>query len=233
MAVWNAVTTWSIASRIWDPCRISSAPRCGVDLDEYTSAIRSAVLLGSFAITMVSVFFAGRYWAKNSILKQEIALLNREIGRLEDALMVERNSPDSVRLISQLTDQNERLDAMVKARDVRVREQDRYIEELHTEWNRREAWLKTQYNMVGIERPKAPAERRADFADQMNSHLGLEEVKTLCFALDVDYEGLGSEADGKRAKIEKLIIYTYRRGMLDKLRELVVGMVPGIRWVTV
>ena len=219
-------------SRSWGPCSSSSATHHrGVDLDEYTSFVRSAFLIVSFIVAGGSFAYAVRYWAKNSILKQQIEMLNRELERMEESLMIERNSPDSVRLISQLTDQNERLDAMVKHRDARIREQDRYIEELHTEWNRREAWLKTQYNMVGIERPKAPSERRADFADQLNTHLGLEEVKTLCFALGVDYEDLGSEADGKRAKIEKLITHLYRRGRLEELRALVVRNVPSVRWV--
>ena len=54
-----------------------------------------------------------------------------------------------------------------------------------------------------------------DLNSKMNQVFGLEDVKSLCFEMGIDFESLGGE--GKGAKIRELIEFCRRRGRDDEL----------------
>lgn len=90
------------------------------------------------------------------------------------------------------------------------------------------------YNLMAG-RPDAPADGRAD-ADGARVRLyaalvqlfDLEELRMLCFRLNVDYESLGG--GGKEAKARELIAYLSRRGRLSELAEEIGRQRPGVNW---
>jgi CheY-like chemotaxis protein len=59
-------------------------------------------------------------------------------------------------------------------------------------------------------------------------HFDLEELRTLCFDLRVDFDGLRGE--GKLAKARELIQYLQRRGQLDRLIAELKTSRPNIAW---
>ncbi len=50
-------------------------------------------------------------------------------------------------------------------------------------------------------------------------HFSLDELRTLCFDLEVDHESLAGE--GKEAKARELVLYLQRRGELDQLTDAI------------
>jgi hypothetical protein len=61
--------------------------------------------------------------------------------------------------------------------------------------------------------------RRAELHEVIVQHLDLEELRTLCFGLGVDYDRLRGE--GKAGKARELIAYLERRNELERLMEAV------------
>jgi hypothetical protein len=61
--------------------------------------------------------------------------------------------------------------------------------------------------------------RRAELHEVIVQHLDLEELRTLCFGLGVDYDSLHGE--GKAGKARELIAYLERRNELERLMEAV------------
>jgi hypothetical protein len=59
-------------------------------------------------------------------------------------------------------------------------------------------------------------------------HFDLEELRTLCFDLGVDYDSLRGE--GKAAKARELIAYMQRRGQLDRLIAETKKLRPEVDW---
>ena len=62
----------------------------------------------------------------------------------------------------------------------------------------------------------------------LTERLSLEEVRTLCFDLGVDYDNLGGE--GKSAKIRELILYLERRDRLPDLARAGERLRPDVPW---
>jgi Effector-associated domain 7/Domain of unknown function (DUF4062) len=59
-------------------------------------------------------------------------------------------------------------------------------------------------------------------------HFDLEELKTLCFKLGVDFDSLRGE--GKAAKARELVMYLQRRGQLERLIAELKESRPNIAW---
>lgn len=59
----------------------------------------------------------------------------------------------------------------------------------------------------------------SDLYDQLVEKFNLEELKSLCFDLGVDFENLGGT--GKSAKARELVLYMQRRGNLDRLHQAI------------
>lgn len=55
-----------------------------------------------------------------------------------------------------------------------------------------------------------------------------EELRTLCFDLGVDYDGL--RGDGKDAKVRELVSYFSRRNEIDKLIQVIFKRQPDMFW---
>lgn len=62
----------------------------------------------------------------------------------------------------------------------------------------------------------------------IDSYFGLEEVRTLCFELGVDYDNLRGET--KQARIRELIVALARGGRLQALVDLVRRQRPHVDW---
>lgn len=62
----------------------------------------------------------------------------------------------------------------------------------------------------------------------LNQHFSLEELKTLCFDLGIDYENLSGS--GKAAKARELVLYLDRRGQLPKLISVGKRQRPNVQW---
>jgi hypothetical protein len=62
----------------------------------------------------------------------------------------------------------------------------------------------------------------------LNEYFNLEEVKELCFVLEVDYDNLGGE--NKKAKIRELIALLSRDRRLSDLKAKVEAKRPNIAW---
>jgi hypothetical protein len=62
------------------------------------------------------------------------------------------------------------------------------------------------------------------------TRFSLEEIKTLCFELGVEYENLPS--GGKNSKARELVLYLERRGRLDDLRAAIMHQRPDVIWPT-
>ncbi len=60
----------------------------------------------------------------------------------------------------------------------------------------------------------------------IDNHFNLEELKELCFNLNIDYDNLSGET--KKIKISELIKYLNRRSNLKKLIELIQTTRPNI-----
>ncbi|MCB9443720.1 MAG: AAA family ATPase, partial [Ardenticatenaceae bacterium] len=60
------------------------------------------------------------------------------------------------------------------------------------------------------------------------SHFSLQELKTLCFDVGVEFDDLGGE--GKSEKARELVAYIQRRGRLPELLRTLVAERPGISW---
>lgn len=72
--------------------------------------------------------------------------------------------------------------------------------------------------------PKQLAELRQNLVDYLNE----EELRTLCFDLDVDYENL--PAQGKAGKVRELISYLRRAGRVSELVEQCRKLRPDVSW---
>jgi hypothetical protein len=57
----------------------------------------------------------------------------------------------------------------------------------------------------------------------------LEELRTLCFDLSIDYDALGGE--GKEARARELIAHLQRRNQLDRLTSYIRQHRPDIQFV--
>ena len=68
-----------------------------------------------------------------------------------------------------------------------------------------------------------PTNTQRIFRDMMD-YFNLEELKTLCFELDVDYDSLGGE--GKKEKLRELILLMKRQKRLDELMMYVIAARP-------
>lgn len=66
-------------------------------------------------------------------------------------------------------------------------------------------------------------------AEQIDSHFNLSELRTLCFALEVDYEHLAGE--NKLDKIRELILYLTRHGLFSELLPLLQSLRPSVVWL--
>jgi hypothetical protein len=62
----------------------------------------------------------------------------------------------------------------------------------------------------------------------INSHFNFEEVRSLAFEMNIDYEILAGE--NKSSKVRELIIYLERRGQLEKLIQILIANRPAVNW---
>lgn len=70
---------------------------------------------------------------------------------------------------------------------------------------------------------------RADYLrSAMAQAFDEEELRTLCFALGVDYDGLRGE--GKTAKVRELVAYYMRRDRLNDLTQTIYKQRPNLFW---
>lgn len=60
--------------------------------------------------------------------------------------------------------------------------------------------------------------------DFLSAYFNLEDLKTLCFRLDVDYDHLGGE--GQIGKARELIRYLQKRGRLNELQTVLASERP-------
>ncbi len=72
----------------------------------------------------------------------------------------------------------------------------------------------------------ARTERLAQLLENLVRHFDLEEFRTLCFDLGVNYDTRGGE--GKKAKARELVSYLGRRGRVRRLIELCNRLRPNI-----
>lgn len=72
---------------------------------------------------------------------------------------------------------------------------------------------------------------RRELFEILNSRFNEEELKTLCFQLDVDFESL--EAIGKINKVRELISFLERRNRIEEVLEVGKSIRPDIEWPTV
>ncbi|MFN2134869.1 MAG: trypsin-like peptidase domain-containing protein [Candidatus Promineifilaceae bacterium] len=73
-----------------------------------------------------------------------------------------------------------------------------------------------------------PTEYLTEIYQLLDQHFNQEELRTLCFTLEVDYDSLGGS--GKSAKARELVLYLNRRNQIGKLEPAVQGMRPDIVW---
>jgi hypothetical protein len=65
---------------------------------------------------------------------------------------------------------------------------------------------------------------------KLNEHFSKDELRTLCFDIDVDPEELGSDANSKSVMVLNLITYLQRRKSLDSLIRACEKARPQIPW---
>lgn len=68
---------------------------------------------------------------------------------------------------------------------------------------------------------------RAELREEITAHFNSEELRTLCFDMNIDYENLGGE--GKAGKVRELIAYCERHGRIDELVEICRQLRPQIK----
>lgn len=64
----------------------------------------------------------------------------------------------------------------------------------------------------------------------LNTHFNLEEIRTLCFELGIDYDSLGGE--GKEGKVRELVKSLQRRNILHKLIIRITELRPNVEWIS-
>jgi hypothetical protein len=79
-------------------------------------------------------------------------------------------------------------------------------------------WLYEETRKRRSARPRMSNQSHVLF-NHLREHFSLEELRTLCFDLDVDYESLPGE--GKEAKARELVLYQQRLEKLDQLAEAI------------
>ena len=88
-------------------------------------------------------------------------------------------------------------------------------------WNWFERWL----TVVQIPRI------RVSLLRFLTTHFSLEEIKTICFLLNIDYEELGGE--GKTGKARELILHVERNSQLVGLVLAAQALRPNLDWESV
>lgn len=68
----------------------------------------------------------------------------------------------------------------------------------------------------------------AQFRQLISQHFDVEEMRTLCFDLNIDYDALRGE--GKEAKVRELAALFRRNGRLPELIEVLTSMRPHVPW---
>lgn len=63
---------------------------------------------------------------------------------------------------------------------------------------------------------------------EMSNHFNLEEIRVLCFELNINYDDLPGEV--RSAKIRELVLYLERRGMIPELLDVLTRYRPTIDW---
>ena len=63
---------------------------------------------------------------------------------------------------------------------------------------------------------------------KMEKSFDLEELQSLCFDLDIDFENLAGQ--GKRIRIESLLTYMENRGYLPQLLTALQATRPHVNW---
>jgi hypothetical protein len=79
-----------------------------------------------------------------------------------------------------------------------------------------------------ISEPSLPHELRTKLYRILVDRFNLEELRTLCFCVEIAYDNLGGE--GIEAKVRELISYLERRGRIAELLRIVKQMRPDISW---
>lgn len=69
---------------------------------------------------------------------------------------------------------------------------------------------------------------QTDIRTKLTEFFGIEEIRTLCFDLNIDHEQLPSQS--KEALVRELVIYCQRRGRLDALIEECRKARPQLEW---
>lgn len=64
--------------------------------------------------------------------------------------------------------------------------------------------------------------------EKLSNHFNTEEVRTLCFSLNVDYDNL--PADGKSNKVRELILHCIRNQCIDQLKVKCKELRPKVSW---
>lgn len=68
----------------------------------------------------------------------------------------------------------------------------------------------------------------AEFRELIGEHFNLEEIRTLCFDLDIDYDSLPGE--GKEGKIRELVAYTVRNDRFSELLDRLASLRSDASW---
>jgi len=108
--------------------------------------------------------------------------------------------------------------------------------EVRVYWGSAEAFtaeLRQRWQELGLAavNPVAPAvghSYRAIVREQIDSVFGIEDLRTICFDLSIDFDNLRGEA--KVDKIRELIIFVERSGRLRELIEICRRMRPNAVW---
>ncbi len=69
---------------------------------------------------------------------------------------------------------------------------------------------------------------QAQLRDLIAKYFNDEELRNLCFDLDIPYDDLGSE--GKTGKVRELVAYCQRHNRLDDLAEQCHALRPNVNW---
>lgn len=70
--------------------------------------------------------------------------------------------------------------------------------------------------------------QRSNLADFMAHHFNDEEIKDVCFRMQIDYNDLAAE--GRAGKIRELVLFVERHGRVQEFHKLIRKLRPRLPW---
>jgi hypothetical protein len=82
---------------------------------------------------------------------------------------------------------------------------------------------------VAVEAVITSAESLVNLRQKLVEYFSIEELRTLCFDLGVEFDNLGGE--GKVGKARELVAHLQRRGRIPELVDVASKLRPNVSWV--